>query len=199
MSLSPRPYGLGEADSGASIPSQMLASRPSTFSNCSAVLGSTGALPAMIFTNQFRGTAASAGKLGRREAVAPQVFLQDPAGRDRVIGAGRNMSLPPCRLPPSMIVNYLDDSNRSHLLRVDLASRFNRNRVMIGTEKPAGEDERDRRQTARYDFHEADDAGSVGRSAPSTRSEPPGALRGVSMIARAHAVCRMPYGERRLS
>ena len=33
-----------------------------------------------------------------------------------------------------MIVNYLDDSNRSHLLRVDLASRFNRNRVMIGTE-----------------------------------------------------------------
>ena len=33
-----------------------------------------------------------------------------------------------------MIVNYLDDSNRNHLLRVDPAVRFNRNRVMIGSE-----------------------------------------------------------------
>ena len=33
-----------------------------------------------------------------------------------------------------MIVNYLDDSNRNHLLPVDPAVRFNRNRVMIGSE-----------------------------------------------------------------
>ena len=33
-----------------------------------------------------------------------------------------------------MIVNNLDDSNRSHLIRVDPSIRFDRNRVMIGTE-----------------------------------------------------------------
>ena len=33
-----------------------------------------------------------------------------------------------------MIVNYLDDSNRSHLFRVDPTVRVNRNRLMIGTE-----------------------------------------------------------------
>ena len=33
-----------------------------------------------------------------------------------------------------MIVNYFDDSNRSHLIRVDPTIRSNRNRVMIGTE-----------------------------------------------------------------
>ena len=33
-----------------------------------------------------------------------------------------------------MIVNYLDDGNRSDLLRVDPAVRFNRNRVMIRSE-----------------------------------------------------------------
>ena len=33
-----------------------------------------------------------------------------------------------------MIVNYLDDRNRSYLIRVDPAVRFDRNRVMIGTE-----------------------------------------------------------------
>ena len=36
-----------------------------------------------------------------------------------------------------MIVNYLEDSNRSHLIRVDPTIRFNWNRVMIGTENQA--------------------------------------------------------------
>lgn len=33
-----------------------------------------------------------------------------------------------------MIVNYLDDGNGSHLIRVGPAVRFDRNRVMIGSE-----------------------------------------------------------------